>query len=45
MLMKNLDAMVQVITERNIKDVKLIDLKARTLSNSSITLADSLAKL
>ena len=45
MLMEKLDAMVQVITERNIRDVELIDLEALTLSNSSITLADFLAKL
>ncbi|CAO2840892.1 unnamed protein product [Amaranthus hypochondriacus] len=45
MLMGKLDYMVQVTTEKNIKDVELIDLEARTLSNSSTTLADSLAKL
>ena len=34
-----------MLMEKNIKDVELIDLEARTLSNSSITLANSLAKL
>lgn len=43
MLMEKLNTKFQVITKMNIKDVELINFKARTLSDSSITLADSLA--
>ncbi|MBA0755701.1 hypothetical protein Gogos_021357, partial [Gossypium gossypioides] len=45
MLMEKLDAMVQVVTERSIKDMELMNLEAHTLANSSHTLVDSLAKL
>ena len=43
--MEKLDAMVKVVTERNIKDIELMNLEAHTLDDSSYTLADSLAKL
>ena len=45
MLMKKLDAMVKVVTERNIMDMELMNLEARTLDDSSYTLADSMEKL
>ena len=45
MLMEKLDAMVKVVTERNIKDMELMNLKAHTLDDSSYTLVNSLAKL
>ncbi|XP_056692197.1 uncharacterized protein [Spinacia oleracea] len=45
LLMEKLDTMVKVVTERNIKDIELMSLEARTLNDSSNTLADSLAKL
>ncbi|KNA09333.1 hypothetical protein SOVF_154590 isoform A [Spinacia oleracea] len=45
LLMEKLDTMVKVVTERNIKDMELMNLEARTLNDSSNTLAESLAKL
>ena len=45
MLMKKLDAMVKVVTKRNIMDMELMNLEARTLDDSSYTLADSMEKL
>ncbi|WCJ18460.1 hypothetical protein M5689_000809 [Euphorbia peplus] len=45
LLMEKLDSMINVITERKAKDMKLMTLEARTLDDSSHSLADSLAKL
>ncbi|GMJ06737.1 hypothetical protein HRI_004342900 [Hibiscus trionum] len=52
LLLEKLDAMVQVVTEKNIKDMELMNAEARSLvksshSNveSSLTLVDSLSKL
>ncbi|KAL6569132.1 hypothetical protein OROHE_003413 [Orobanche hederae] len=45
MLIEKLDAMVKIVTERNHKDMELMNLETRTLGDSSISLADSLAKL
>ncbi|KAL2931696.1 L10-interacting MYB domain-containing protein [Bienertia sinuspersici] len=45
MLMDKIDAMVKVITERNTKEMELMNLESSVHDNSSQTLADSLAKL
>ena len=45
MLMEKLDVMVKVVTKMNINDMKLMNLEARTLDDSSYTLVDSLEKL
>ncbi|WCJ29493.1 hypothetical protein M5689_011126 [Euphorbia peplus] len=44
-LMEKMDVMVKLVTERNAKDLELMTLEARTLNDSSHSLADSLAKL
>ena len=45
LLMEKLDAMVEVVKERNTKEMELMKLEAQTLTESTHTLADSLAKL
>ena len=45
MLIEKLNALVKVVTERNIRNMELMNLEARTLDDSSYTLVDSLAKL
>uniref|UniRef100_A0A803MZC3 Transposase n=1 Tax=Chenopodium quinoa TaxID=63459 RepID=A0A803MZC3_CHEQI len=45
MLLEKLDAMVKIVTERNMKDMELMNLESQKLDSSSSSLADSLAKL
>lgn len=45
MLMEEMDAIGWVMTTRNIKENELIDLEENTLSDSFITLVNSLTKL
>ncbi|MBA0671276.1 hypothetical protein Goklo_025381 [Gossypium klotzschianum] len=45
MLMEKLDAMIQVVTVRSIKDTELMNLEACTFADSSHTLVDFLTKL
>ncbi|KAL8097944.1 hypothetical protein AgCh_030896 [Apium graveolens] len=45
MLLEKLDTMVKVVNERSLKDVILMNLEASSLTNYSISFADSLAKI